>query len=204
MLFRAGDRGDRMYYVAAGTIVLREPGVTLEPGAILGEISLFSSANRRGATAVCDSDCDLYTVTQDVVLQLFYQRPEFGFFLIRLVTARLQGEVVATPSQPTSLPPADAPAASFLTDRLEPQARLAQRDEVVVDEVMAVDATVVDVAAVRRSAVDKREAVRRRRDLAVVRAHEAVVDRDVAAVPRRYRSGSRRYAAGTSGTRRGR
>jgi hypothetical protein len=28
-------------------------------------------------------------VTQDVVLQLFYQKPEFSFFLVRLVTKRL-------------------------------------------------------------------------------------------------------------------
>jgi CRP-like cAMP-binding protein len=93
-----------MYYIASGTVALREPGVTLERGAILGEISLFSAGNRRTATAACATDCELYSVTQEVVLQLFYQRPELGFFLIRLVTARLHGDGPAT----ASLPPPDA------------------------------------------------------------------------------------------------
>nr|HEX4317391.1 cyclic nucleotide-binding domain-containing protein [Kofleriaceae bacterium] len=88
VLFRAGDRGDRMYYLARGRVALTEPGIALETGAIFGEISLFSPANERTATAACDGDCELYSVTQDVVLQLFYQRPEFGFFLMRLVTSR--------------------------------------------------------------------------------------------------------------------
>jgi hypothetical protein len=106
VLFRAGDRGDRMFYLATGRVALREPGVTLEAGAIFGEISLFSAANRRTATAECATDCELYAVTQDVVLQLFYQRPELGFFLIRLVTARLQGEEAIAPSvPPASQPP---------------------------------------------------------------------------------------------------
>lgn len=89
VLFRAGDRGDRMYYLARGRVVLREVDVALETGAIFGEISLFTPANERTATAACDGDCELYSVTQDNVLHLFYQRPELGFFLMRLVTSRL-------------------------------------------------------------------------------------------------------------------
>ena len=52
-------------------------------------IWLLSADKERTATAVCEGECNLYSLTQDVVLQLFYQKPEFSFFLVRLVTKRL-------------------------------------------------------------------------------------------------------------------
>jgi CRP/FNR family cyclic AMP-dependent transcriptional regulator len=89
VLFRAGDPGDRMYYVQRGEVRLKEIDVVLREGDVLGEISLLTDRKGRTATAVCESRCELYSVTRDVVMQLFYQRPEFGFFLVRLVTKRL-------------------------------------------------------------------------------------------------------------------
>jgi len=89
VLFRAGDVGDRMYYIQRGDIRLRELDIVLKPGDVLGEISLLSADRARTATAICESECELYEIDQAVVMQLFYQRPEFGFFLIRLVTKRL-------------------------------------------------------------------------------------------------------------------
>jgi hypothetical protein len=96
VLFHAGDHSDRMYYLQRGKVVLKEPALTLGDGEIFGEIGLLSADNTRTATAVCGADCDLYSVTRDVVLQLFYQRPEFGFFLVRLVTSRLIANLAST------------------------------------------------------------------------------------------------------------
>ena len=41
---------------------------------------------------MCDDDCGLYTITKDKVLELYYQNPRFGFFLIRMVSALVQGD----------------------------------------------------------------------------------------------------------------
>jgi CRP-like cAMP-binding protein len=89
VLFKAGDKGDRMYFLQRGRVRLREIDKLLKDGDVFGEIGLLSADKERTATAVCEGDCELYSVTQDVVLQLFYQKPEFSFFLVRLVTKRL-------------------------------------------------------------------------------------------------------------------
>ena len=56
---------------------------------MLGEISLFAPGRERTATAVCDTDVELLAITADKVMQLYYQNPEFGFHVIRLITGRL-------------------------------------------------------------------------------------------------------------------
>ncbi|HTJ42840.1 MAG TPA: cyclic nucleotide-binding domain-containing protein [Kofleriaceae bacterium] len=89
VLFKTGDRGDRMYFLQRGRVRLKEIDKVLKDGDVFGEIGLLSADKERTATAVCEGECDLYSVTQDVVLQLFYQKPEFSFFLVRLVTKRL-------------------------------------------------------------------------------------------------------------------
>lgn len=89
VLFKVGDRGDRMYFLQKGTVNMRELEKRVRAGDVFGEIGLLSADKERMATAVCEGDCDLYSVTQDVVFQLFYQKPEFSFFLVRLVTKRL-------------------------------------------------------------------------------------------------------------------
>jgi CRP/FNR family cyclic AMP-dependent transcriptional regulator len=89
VLFKTGDRGDCMYFLQQGRVRLRELDKVLKDGDVFGEIGLLSADKERTATAVCEGPCELYSVTQDVVFQLFYQKPEFSFFLVRLVTKRL-------------------------------------------------------------------------------------------------------------------
>ena len=89
VLFEVGDRGDCMYFLQRGTVRLQEIEVELHAGDVFGEIGLLTADKHRTATAVCVGECELYRVTQQVVFQLFYQKPEFSFFLVRLVTKRL-------------------------------------------------------------------------------------------------------------------
>ena len=89
VLFRAGDPADRMYLVLRGSVRLSELGVAIGPGHLVGEIGLFSPENRRTATAVCETAVEAGAITNEKVLQLYYQNPEFGFFLFRLVIQRL-------------------------------------------------------------------------------------------------------------------
>jgi CRP-like cAMP-binding protein len=46
---------------------------------------LFAPHGTRTVTAVCEQDCRLAAIARDKVLELYYQDPKFGYFLIRLV-----------------------------------------------------------------------------------------------------------------------
>ena len=89
LLFRRGDDSHKMYLIREGAVFLEELGHTLAAGDMFGEIGLLSEHNRRMATAVCVGRTHLLSITRDQVTQLFFQNPEFGFFLMRLVTGRL-------------------------------------------------------------------------------------------------------------------
>lgn len=89
VLFKKGEAPDRMIVIKSGTIRLDEIGVDCGPGDILGEIAAFSPDNRRTCTAICATDCDLYYLGNDAMLQLYYQNPQFGMYLMRIVVSRL-------------------------------------------------------------------------------------------------------------------
>jgi CRP-like cAMP-binding protein len=89
VLFRRGDAAGEMFHVLTGAVRLEELDKTLGPGAMLGEISMFAPRRERTATAVCDTDVELLSITADRVMQLYYQNPRFGFHVVRLITGRL-------------------------------------------------------------------------------------------------------------------
>ena len=85
VLFRKGDPADRLYIVQHGRVRLSEIGRVMSGGEVFGEVGLFAPQHRRTTSATCDADCRLHTITRDKVLELYYQNPQFGFVLIRLV-----------------------------------------------------------------------------------------------------------------------
>jgi len=89
-LFSKGDVADKLYLIDEGTIFLPQPGKRLSRGAVFGEVGLFAPKSIRSVTAVCEEDCRLHAITKDKVLELYYQNPRFGFFLIRLVSGLVQ------------------------------------------------------------------------------------------------------------------
>lgn len=89
VLFRKGDDSHKLYLIRKGDVRLEELDRVLEPGEMLGEIGILSNTNRRTGTAICEGDVELLSITREDVTQLFFQNPEFGFFLMRLVTERL-------------------------------------------------------------------------------------------------------------------
>jgi CRP-like cAMP-binding protein len=103
-----------MYLVLAGSIRVAEIGVTVGPGAVLGEIGIFAPSGQRMDTAVCETPVELGVIEHDTIVQLYYQNPRFGFYLIRLVIQRLEEdyarlrEASARPSA-KGPPPAAAP-----------------------------------------------------------------------------------------------
>jgi CRP/FNR family transcriptional regulator, cyclic AMP receptor protein len=89
-IFAKGDRADKLYFIEQGRILFPELGRGLSTGGFFGEVGLFAPQGVRSASAVCEGDCRLCAITRDKVLELYYQDPGFGFFLIRMVSALVQ------------------------------------------------------------------------------------------------------------------
>ena len=89
ILFRKDDKPDRMLVIKNVTVHLDEIGVDCNPGDVLGEIAVFTPDNRRTCTAICTTGCDLFILTNDNMIQLYYQNRKFGIYLMRSVVARL-------------------------------------------------------------------------------------------------------------------
>jgi CRP/FNR family transcriptional regulator, cyclic AMP receptor protein len=89
-LFRKGDAADKLYLIEEGNIFMPERGKHLSGGEVFGEVGLFAPRSIRSLTAVCEEDSRVYAITKDKVLELYYQNPRFGFFLIRMVSALVQ------------------------------------------------------------------------------------------------------------------
>ncbi|MBH0180963.1 MAG: hypothetical protein HP490_04600 [Nitrospira sp.] len=40
-------------------------------------------------TVICETDCELYKMTDEMIYHLYYQNPKLGFFFMRLIVERL-------------------------------------------------------------------------------------------------------------------
>jgi hypothetical protein len=86
VLFRQGDPADQLYMIQEGRVHFPEIDKRIGAGEIFGEVGLFAPQSLRALTAVCEDPCRLSAISRDKVLELYYQNPKFGFFLIRLVS----------------------------------------------------------------------------------------------------------------------
>jgi CRP/FNR family transcriptional regulator, cyclic AMP receptor protein len=93
VLFRKGDLADHLYLLAYGRIELVEIGSVLMPGRIFGEIAFFAPDRRRTLTARCLEPCQVLTIDEVTVRELYYQNPDFGFQVIGLVAGRLSADI---------------------------------------------------------------------------------------------------------------
>ena len=50
---------------------------------------MLAPDNRRTATLECIEEGDVLSITYEQVQELYYQNPTFGFYFLRLATARL-------------------------------------------------------------------------------------------------------------------
>jgi CRP/FNR family transcriptional regulator, cyclic AMP receptor protein len=93
VLFRKGEIADRLIYLSAGKLRLAEIGQEVQPGELIGEIGLFSPDRKRTQTLVCETDGELYEMTDEMIFQLYYVQPKLGFYFMRMVTGRLLRDV---------------------------------------------------------------------------------------------------------------
>ena len=89
VLFYKDEKADSMFYIVSGHYRLVESGIELAVGAIVGEFGMLSPSNVRTQTLECIAEGVILSVTYDQVEQLYVQNPAFGFYFLKLVTARL-------------------------------------------------------------------------------------------------------------------
>ena len=89
ILFAKGETASEMFCTVTGRYRLLELGIELKPGQLVGELAMLAPDNRRTATLECIEEGESLSITYEQVEQLYYQNPTFGFYFLRLATARL-------------------------------------------------------------------------------------------------------------------
>lgn len=89
VLFYKHERAEEMFYIVSGKFHLVESGIELPTGTIVGELGMLSPDNSRTQTLECVGDGLVLSVSYRKVEELYVQNPEFGFYFLRLVSARL-------------------------------------------------------------------------------------------------------------------
>ena len=88
-LFYKDEKAEDMFYIVSGRYRLVESGIDLPTGAIVGELGLVSPSNARTQTLECIADGTILSVSYRQVEELYVQNPEFGFYFLKLASARL-------------------------------------------------------------------------------------------------------------------
>lgn len=89
LLFAKGETANEMFYILTGRYVLAELGIEIAPGHLVGELAMLAPDNRRTATLECIEEGNVLSITYEQVEELYYQNPTFGFYFLKLATARL-------------------------------------------------------------------------------------------------------------------
>ena len=98
IIFRQGDRGDRLYFIIDGEVEIakQDPGSgeqvlgRLGPGGCFGEMA-FVNDNPRMATARTVTQVNLLSVNQDAFDALFAHHPPLRLIFQRLIEERISG-----------------------------------------------------------------------------------------------------------------
>lgn len=87
-LFRKGDPAEELFLILHGSVRIESKNVLVKPGQLLGEMGLFSPEQTRTDTVICDTDVEYAAMSEARIWELFYQNPEFGAYLLRLIVLR--------------------------------------------------------------------------------------------------------------------
>jgi len=108
ILFAKGEPATEMFCTVTGRYQLIELGIEIPPGQVVGELAMLAPDNRRTATLECIEAGEALSITYEQVEQLYYQNPTFGFYFLRLATARLFDNINRLQTELASRPPAPA------------------------------------------------------------------------------------------------
>jgi hypothetical protein len=88
-LFRKGDAAAEMFLTVTGKFLVKEIGVELPPGRLMGELGFLTPNNRRTGTVECIEDGQVLTITYERLLEIYFQNPQFGYYVLILTSQRL-------------------------------------------------------------------------------------------------------------------
>jgi len=89
VLFYKDEKAEDMLYIVSGRFRLVESGIEFPVGAIVGELGMLSPSNMRTQTLECVEAGVILSVSYTKVEELYVQNPAFGFYFLRLASARL-------------------------------------------------------------------------------------------------------------------
>jgi len=93
ILFNKGDIAKEMFYTISGNFLIKEIGIELPPGRVLGELGFIDPNHKRTATVESLENGEVLSITYDRLLELYFQNPEFGYYFLRLTTERLMQNI---------------------------------------------------------------------------------------------------------------
>jgi CRP-like cAMP-binding protein len=89
ILFYKDEKAEDMLYIVSGRFKLIESGIELPVGAIVGELGMLSPSNVRTQSLECTEAGLILSVSYSKVEELYVQNPAFGFYFLKLASARL-------------------------------------------------------------------------------------------------------------------
>jgi Cyclic nucleotide-binding domain len=89
VLFKKDDAANEMLFTVTGKFLVKEIGVELPPGRLMGELGFLTPNNRRTATIECIEDGQVLSITYDRLLEIYFQNPQFGYYFLVLTSQRL-------------------------------------------------------------------------------------------------------------------
>ena len=93
VIFRAGDPGDTMYYVAQGEVTLTREGMvlrTMKVGEYFGEMALLTKSPRTATGTVSASGTQLIAITAENIEVVLRENPKVVLTLLREMAERLR------------------------------------------------------------------------------------------------------------------
>lgn len=94
VMFKMDEDSDVMYLIRSGTVTLKEIGLSLSNGELIGEIGIFSPSRARTATAHCDTDVEVLQLSARKVFEIVAENPSFGLRMMQLIIARMNQRIV--------------------------------------------------------------------------------------------------------------
>jgi hypothetical protein len=89
ILFRKDDAANEMLLTVTGKFLVKEIGVELPPGRLMGELGFLTPDNRRTATIECIEAGHVLTITYEKLLEIYFQNQQFGYYFLVLTSQRL-------------------------------------------------------------------------------------------------------------------
>jgi hypothetical protein len=89
VLFNKGDHAEEMFYIVSGRLRVKELGLELPAGHMVGELGFLTPDHQRTQTVECLDDVEMLAISYDKVRELYFQNPSFGFYLLRVASERL-------------------------------------------------------------------------------------------------------------------